>query len=150
MDRLEQLSRQQNKIRKQLQELRENGNLDSSDRILSELERMSGDMEETINDLRGGQTEDLVIQRQQNILSRMLSAEKSLQERGEKEERESSTAEYFERSTPPDITMEELEKQIRTLLNDPERTRFAKDYQKLIQQYFELLRQMEEIQPDPN
>ncbi|MDZ7714586.1 MAG: DUF4175 family protein [Balneolaceae bacterium] len=144
MQRLNQMSRQQNQIRKQLKELQNSGQLESGDRVLSELERMSEQMEETINDLRGGQTDELIIERQQNILSRMLNAEKALQERGKEEKREGTTATDRPRATPPDVTLEELQKKIRDFLNDPKQTKFTEDYQNLIRQYFELLRKQQQ------
>ena len=141
--RLEQLSRQQNAIRKQLQEMQQNGGLDAGDELGSELQRMIEDMEETINDLRGGVVDPILIERQQNILSRMLQAEDALQERDEEEQREGTTAENpLNRPTPP-MSLEELEERIRQRLNDPNFTPFAPDYQRLIQQYFELLRQQQ-------
>jgi len=143
MDRLNQLSRQQNRIRKQLRDLQNNGELESGDRVLSELERMSEQMEETINDLRGGETDENVIERQQNILSRMLNAEKALQERGKEEKREGTTAEDIQNTKNPDVTLEELQKRLRQFLNDPEQTQFTEDYQKLIELYFNLLREQQ-------
>ncbi len=143
MDRLNQMSKQQNQIRKQLQELQRKGELDSGDRILSELERMSEQMEDAINDLRGGQLDQQLMQRQENILSRMLSAEKAVQERGKEDRREGTTAEETTPSVPPDVTLEELQQRIRKMLNDPDRTKFTEDYQRLIEQYFELLKQQE-------
>jgi len=144
IERLNQMARQQNQIRKQLRELQRNGGLESGDRLLSELERMAREMEETINDLRGGDTDRLLIERQQNILSRMLNAEKALQERDKEERREGTASEDPPRSVPPDMTLEELQKKIRDLLNDPERTRYSDDYQKLIEQYFELLKKLQD------
>lgn len=141
--RLEQLSRQQNAIRKQLQELQESGGLDAGDELGSELQRLIEDMEDTINDLRGGVVDPILIERQQNILSRMLEAEDALQERDEEEQREGTAAEDpLNRPTPP-MSLEELEQRIRQRLNDPNFTPFAPDYQRLIQQYFELLRQQQ-------
>lgn len=143
MDRLNQMSRQQNRIRKQLQKLQRNGQLESGDRVLSELERMSEQMEDAINDLRGGQLDRQMMKRQQNILSRMLSAEKAVQERGKEDRREATTAEENPNTTPPDITLEELQQKIRKMLNDPNRTKFTDDYQRLIEQYFELLKKLD-------
>jgi len=143
IDRLNQLARQQNAIRKQLREMQRNGTLEPGDKLLSELERLAREMEETINDLRGGEANRRMIERQQNILSRMLSAEKALQERDKKDEREGTTAEDTPQTVPPDITIEELQKKIRKMLNNPDRTKFTEDYQKLIEQYFELLRQLQ-------
>lgn len=140
-DRIDQLARQQNEIRRQLRELQQNGGLDQGDRALSELERMSEEMEEAINDMRGGITDPLMNERQQNILSRMLSAEESLQQRGETEEREGTEATDFDMEIPPDITLEELQQEIRSRLHDPDYTRFSREYQLLIERYFERLRQ---------
>jgi hypothetical protein len=141
--RLEQLSRQQNAIRKQLQELQESGGLDAGDELGSELQRLIEDMEDTINDLRGGVVDPILIERQQNILSRMLEAEDALQERDEEEEREGTAAkDPLNRPSPP-MSLEELEQRIRQRLNDPNFTPFTPDYQRLIQQYFELLRQQQ-------
>ncbi|WP_445665904.1 DUF4175 family protein [Fodinibius sp. AD559] len=140
MDRLNQLSKQQNKIRKQLRDLQRRGELESGNRVLSELERMSEQMEDAINDLRGGQLDQQLMQRQKNILSRMLNAEKAVQERGKEERREATTAEDREQRASPDITLEELQQQIRNMINDPDHTTFSDDYQRLIEHYFELLK----------
>ncbi len=147
MQRLNQLARQQNQIRKQLQQLQQSGDLEG-DKIGSELERMIEDMEDTINDLRGGVTDPVLIERQQNILSRMLEAEQAMQERDEEDKREGNIASEFEQQRPPELTLEELEKQIRNRLNDPNFTKYSPDYQRLIENYFELLKKLrtQEIQ----
>lgn len=142
-ERLDQLARQQNEIRKQLQKLQQSGALKQGDRALSEMQRMIEEMEDSINDLRGGMTDPLMQERQENILSRMLNAEKSLQERGEDDKREGDLPEGFDQAIPPDITLEELKQEIRTRLQDPNYTRFRQDYQRMIERYFELLRRME-------
>ncbi len=143
-ERLDQLARQQNDIRKQLQELQRNGALKDGDRAMSELQRMMDEMEDSINDMRGGVTDDLMIERQQNILSRMLSAEEAMEQRGEDEEREGSEADQLNYDLPPDMTLEELQQEIRSRLQDPDYTRFSEEYQRLIELYFERIRQMNE------
>jgi hypothetical protein len=142
-ERLDQIARQQNEIRQQLRELQQSGALDQGDRMLSELQRMLEDMEDSINDMRGGITDPLMVERQQNILSRMLNAEESLQQRGEEEEREGAAAMEYERVLPPDITLEELQQEIRARMQDPSYTRFSEQYQRLIERYFEQLRRLE-------
>lgn len=143
-ERLNQIARQQNEIRKQLEELQRSGALQQGDRMLSELQRMMEDMEDSINDMRGGVTDPLMVERQQNILSRMLSAEEAMQQRGEDEQREGTTRSKFERILPPDITLEELQQEIRARMQDPNFTRFSEKYQRLIEQYFERLRRLEQ------
>ncbi|MEX2601398.1 MAG: DUF4175 family protein [Balneolaceae bacterium] len=141
-DRLEQLTQQQNEIRRKLQELQRNGALREGDRSLSEIQRMLEEMEDAINDMRGGMTDPIMVRRQQNILSRMLDAEESLQERGEEEdEYRGRSADPYQRATPPDVSLEELLQEIRTRLHDPAYTRFRDEYQLLIERYFELLRE---------
>ncbi|MEX2463985.1 MAG: DUF4175 family protein, partial [Balneolaceae bacterium] len=121
-ERLDQIARQQNEIRRQLQELQQRGALNQGDRALSDLQRMLEEMEDSINDMRGGITDPIMVQRQQNILSRMLSAEQSLQQRGEDEEREGTAATDYERILPPDMTLQELEQEIRARMQDPNYT----------------------------
>jgi hypothetical protein len=147
-ERLDQLARQQNEIRKQLQELQRSGALKDGDRMMSDLQRMMDEMEDSINDMRGGVTDDLMIERQQNILSRMLSAEEAMEQRGEDEEREGSDADQLKYDLPPDMTLEELQQEIRSRLQDPDYTRFSEEYQRLIELYFERIRRMnEEVLP---
>jgi myosin heavy subunit len=144
MERLNQLSRQQNRIRQQLEDLRRNGALESGDEIGSEMERMIEDMEETINDLRGGAVDPTLVERQQNILSRMLEAQDAMQEKDKEERREGTTAEEVTNPASPELTLEELEKQIRNRLNDPNFTKYSTDYQRLIEKYFELLKEIQQ------
>lgn len=143
-ERLDQLARQQNEIRRQMQELQRSGALRDGDRSMSELQRMIEEMEDSINDMRGGMTDPLMIERQQNILSRMLDAEESFQQRGETEEREGTRPDRFDEELPPDMTLEELQQEIRNRLQDPNYTRFSERYERLIQRYFEYLRQLDE------
>ncbi len=143
-ERLDQLARQQNEIRKQLRELQQRGAFESGDRVLSELQRMMDEMEDSINDMRGGLTDPIMTERQQNILSRMLDAEQALQQRGEKDEREGTASSQYDQTLPPDMTLEELEQEIRTRLQDPNYTSFSEMYQRLIEKYFEQLRRFEE------
>lgn len=139
-ERLEQMARQQNEIRKQLQQLQRSGALKEGDQALSEMERMIEEMEDSINDMRGGMTDPMMIERQQNILSRMLQAEESMEQRGEEEEREGTAGDQQIREFPPDMTLEELKQEIRARLQDPNYTQFSEEYRRLIEQYFEQLR----------
>jgi len=143
-ERLDEMARQQNEIRRQLRELQRSGALREGDQGLSELQRMIDEMEDSINDMRGGVTDNLMIERQQNILSRMLNAEEAMERRGEEEEREGSSAEQFDSELPPDMTLEELQQEIRSRLQDPNYTRFSEEHQRLIERYFEMLRRMDD------
>ncbi len=150
LERLEQIAEQQNQIRQQLEELQRRGGLQSGDETLSEMERINEEMEETIRDLRGGQTDDVMVERQQDILSRMLEAEESMQQQDEDEdERRGETAEDYEATETAEFTIEELRQYMRTSLQETDETRFSEDYQRLIEAYFRLLEsQMEDDLPE--
>lgn len=150
LERLEQIAEQQNQIRRQLEELQRRGGLQSGDETLSEMERINEEMEETIRDLRGGETGDIMVERQQNILSRMLETEEALQQQDEDEdERRGETAEDYERSETAEFTIEELRQYLRSGLQETDETRFSEDYQRLIEAYFRLLEsQMDDELPE--
>jgi len=139
MERLEQLSKTQQKILKQLEELQKNGNFKQGDKMMSELKRLAEEMEDSINDMRGGRTDKIVVKRQQNILSRMLQAEKAMEEREEDEKRKGEQVKESIYSNPPPVTLEELKKRIMLQLQNGELTPYTKDYQKLIDMYFKEL-----------
>lgn len=146
MERLEQMARQQNEIREQMRQIHRRGGREG-DRLMSEMQRLAEQMEEAINDLRGGSTDEMMVERQQNILSRMLEVENSVHKRDEDEEqRLGETAGEFERREVPEMTMEELRQRIRSGVDQTRYTRFREDYRRLIERYFEL---MEEALEEP-
>ena len=139
LNRLNQMARVQNNIRKQLKQLQESGSLEPGDKVLSELQRMNDQMENAINDMRGGSTDRQLIHRQQNILSRMLSAKNALQERGTEKKRVAETAKEKKYAPPPNVTLEQLKKYLRDRMSNEHQTKYNADYQRLIERYFELL-----------
>ncbi len=146
MERLEQMARQQNRIREQMKELQRSGGREG-DRLMSEMERLAEEMEDAINDMRGGSTDKLMEERQHNILSRMLEVEESVHKRDEDEEqRLGKTAEEYEAREVPELTMEELRQKIRSGADQTHYTRFRDDYRRLIERYFQL---MEETLEEP-
>lgn len=140
-ERLDQMARQQNAIRRQLEELQRSGGLEPGDPLLEELERLNEEMEDAINDLRGGAVDRVMVQRQQNILSRMLQVEKAFQEREEDDERKGREADPIRGVPPGELTPQQLRDRIRDILNDPNFTRYTDEYQRLILRYFELMEQ---------
>lgn len=143
VERLEQMSEQQNEIRRQLEEMQQRGAFEPGDRILSDMERTLEEMEDSINDLRGGNTDQTLVERQQNIMSRMLQTQEAMDKRGQSEERKGESAGEIEREEQPEMTLEELEKEIRRRLQDPDQSKFSEDYQQLIRTYFEILKERE-------
>lgn len=147
MERLEQMAEQQRQIREQLRRM-QRGSGREGERLMSEMEQLAREMEDAINDMRGGSVDQLMVQRQQNILSRMLEMEQSVHERDEDEEqRRGETATDFERSRAQELTMEELRRIIRDGVEQTDYTRFREEYRQLIEQYFRLLEEEISLQP---
>ncbi len=136
-ERLQQIARQQEAMRRQLTEMAQERDL--ANQLAGDLERIAQQMEESIQELQSGQVNRPMRQRQQQILTRLLDASRSLQERGRERKREGQQGSETERVSPlplqPDMTKDELQ---RALMNALE-SGYAKDYQELIQRYFELL-----------
>lgn len=136
-DRLRQLAGQQEQIRNQLRQLSRDRNLRNN--VLGDLNRIAEQMEETIRELQRKRFNRKTVQRQQQILTRLLDATRSLQERGREKKRESRRGEDFTRPSPGELTpAEEAEKLRRDLLRALD-SGYAPDYEELIKRYFELL-----------
>lgn len=139
--RARQAAAQQEAIRQQLQELMERGgsNLDSQTR--SALQRAAEGMREVERELRGGRLSQETVQRQQQILQRLLQAERSVNQRGREEQREGETGR--DRPDPdrpgrldaPERPADRLRRDLVRALESG----YAPDYQDLIKRYFEQL-----------
>ena len=137
-ERLQQLAGQQEAIRRQLTEMAQERDLASQ--LVGDLERIAQQMEESVQELQSGQVNRPIQQRQQQILTRLLDASRSMQLRGKERTREGSLGSDMERPDPPaslqqNMTPDELQ---RALMNALE-SGYTKDYRELIQRYFELL-----------
>lgn len=137
-ERLEQLSKQQNDLRKQLEELKQQGSI-QDERLKSQLQRLENEMEDAVRDLRGGVIDPLTVQRQQNILSRMLDAQRATQEQGEEDKREGEQARDRDARKGPELPLEELKKLLEKQLQSKEYSPYKNDLEQLIRRYFERL-----------
>ena len=136
-ERLRQLAGQQEQIRNQLRQLSRDRNLRNN--VLGDLNRIAEQMEETIRELQQKRFNRQTVRRQQQILTRLLDATRSLQERGRENKRESREGTEYTRPSPGELTpAEEAEKLRRDLLRALE-SGYAPDYEELIKRYFELL-----------
>lgn len=104
---LAQMAARQAAIRQMTEELGQQLNEDGSGQG-NGLEDIAKQMEELEKDIVNGELDQLSLERQQDILTRLLQAENAERIRGEKEERESRTAQDMERETPP--SLEEYER----------------------------------------
>ncbi len=137
--RLRQLAEQQAAIRRQLRQMSRNP--ESRGQLLGDLEKLAEQMEESIQEMQRGRVDRPLIQRQQQILTRMLEAQRSMQQRGQEERREGRQARDTEPTTPEALTPDAAAEQLRRDLIRALESGYAPDYQTLIKRYFELLRE---------
>ncbi len=137
-ERLQQLAAQQEAMRRQLTEMAQERDLVSQ--LAGDLERIAQQMEESVQELQSGQVDRPIRQRQQQILTRLLDASRSLQERGRERKREGQMGSDVERASPPELLQPNMtQDELRRALMNALESGYAKDYQALIQRYFELL-----------
>ena len=96
------MAAQQAQMRKELENINATENKDGKNG-LGDLGKAIKQMEQNETDLVNKRITSEMIQRQQEILTRLLEADKAEKERGEKPERESTTAKDQERKMPPSL-----------------------------------------------
>ena len=163
------LSEMQKQLSEQIKELKQSGK--SGRELSEELARMASQQEQLRNALENFETgmegnklgekinklveqmeqnewdlinkniTDQTIERQQEILTRMLDAENSMRERGEDEEREAKTADDFELSIPESLSeyLKAKEKEIELLKTIP--AKLNPYYKKETNKYFKKIKE---------
>ncbi|MCS7076205.1 MAG: hypothetical protein NZ455_05835 [Bacteroidia bacterium] len=152
---LKRMAAEQEALRQQLEELAEqmkngamggNGgenNLPNKDKTTPEGEKILGDlskiaqqMEENEKDLMNFNITPETFIRQQQIVTRLLNATRSLRERDIDDEREAQQAKEIERKSPAQIEIEKQREQIRRELLKSLQPGYTIDYQNLIRNYY--------------
>jgi hypothetical protein len=139
---LQRIQQQQDLIKKSLEELnKEARRTGESKRIPANLENIVKQMEEVISDMNTQRLDDQLIQKQERILSRLLDASRSLNERDFEKKRESNTGENIVRESPSDLNLNSSrgKDRIKDELNRAVNEGYKKDYENLIKRYFEEL-----------
>ena len=140
--RMQQLAQQQEALRQQLNDMANNGQL--NEQVLGDLNKIARQMEESIQELQRQELGRPTTQRQIEILTRLLDAQRSMRQRGKSEQRESKTGADEDRDTPGDISPSEQADQLRRDLIRALESGYAPDYEELIKRYFELLQEGDE------
>ena len=141
--RLQQMAEQQRRLQQQLQQLSDEGQEAGND-VLGDLDRIAEQMEETIRELQQGQQNDRTIERQRQILTRMLQAQQSLRTQGREQKRRGQSADDpGARDAPDDLTPREEAETLRRDLIRALESGYSPDYEDLIRRYFELLQESE-------
>ena len=148
---LRRIQEQQELIKKSLEELNREAKLSGeSKKIPSNLENIVKQMEEVISDMDTGQLDDNLVQKQERILSRLLDAQRSLNERDFEKQRESFSGENVVRKSPSGLNYgDRQEEKLKDELNRSFDEGYKKDYESLIRSYFEELRKENNRQKPP-
>jgi len=138
-ERLRQMAGEQEQIRNQLKQLGRNRDLQN--KMLGDLNRIAQQMQETIRELQQHGPNRQTIRRQKQILTRLLDASRSMQERGMEKKRKSKSGQEFDRASPGELSPSEKADQLRQDLLRALESGYAPDYEHLIKRYFELLQE---------
>jgi hypothetical protein len=141
---LQRLGQQQDLIRKSLEQLnKEAKEQGQSKSISSNLEEILKQMQEVITDMNTEKLNDQLVQKQERILSKLLDAQRSINERDFEKNRESNTARNILRESPAELNLsaEENIDKLKDELNKAVREGFTRDYENIIRRYFEALQQ---------
>lgn len=141
LSQLKRLQQQQELIRKSLQELnKEAKTTGKSKSLAADLDEILKQMQEVITNMNNSRLDDNVVQVQERILSKLLDAQRSVNERDYDKRRESFTGKDVIRLSPDDLTLDEQSKNIlRDELLKAINEGYSKDYEELIKKYFEEL-----------
>jgi hypothetical protein len=139
---LQRIQQQQEIIKKSLEELnREARRTGESKKIPGSLENIVKQMEEVIADMNTQRLDDRLVQKQERILSRLLDAQRSMNERDFEKQRESFSGENIVRESPSELNLssDKQKDRIKDELNRAVNEGYQKDYENLIKKYFEEL-----------
>lgn len=141
MAQMQRLAQQQDVIRKSLEQLNnEARSAGNSKKIPANLEQILKQMDEVISDMKTEKLNDNLIQKQERILSKLLDAQRSINERDMDKERESFTGKNVNRNSPQDLkAAEKKQDKLRDQINNLSKEGYLKDYEELIRKYFESL-----------
>ncbi|WP_263787137.1 DUF4175 family protein [Salinibacter grassmerensis] len=139
--RRKQLAKQQRQIKQQLDEM--NIEEEAKQKLMGDLQKIADEMEQSADDLQGGRHSRDLINRQQQILSRLLNAQQSLRTQGKKQQRRGRQADDVDRQPPGDRPDSEDTDTLRRDLIRALEMGYDSDYEALIKKYFELLEQSE-------
>lgn len=138
---LQRLKQQQDLIRKSLQQLNEEAKATGKSKSLAaDLDDILNKMQEVITNMNNTKIDDDVVQAQERILSKLLDAQRSVNERDFDKNRKSYTGKDILRQSPTNFTLDDEKKNVlREELMKAISEGYNKDYEELIKKYFEQL-----------
>lgn len=134
------LASQQGKALQALQELeKEQQRASGGKKPIGDLEQIAKDMQEVMTDMQTGSITPETRMRQERILSRLLNASRSMNERDYEKTRESRSGTDVIRKSPSGLDLGDRDAQSMQELMNELRKGYTKDYENLIRLYFEAL-----------
>jgi hypothetical protein len=130
------LAAQQEAVRKGLDELAEE--MGNRGEILGRLDDLAEEARQIAEQLRNNDIGPETVRRQEEILTRMLNAQRSMRRRDYSERRKSRTGELYEVEPPPELTEEERAELMQDLLYQ-RRGYYPPEYEELIRAYFKAI-----------
>jgi len=137
-NKLAQMAAQQEAIRKQLKEMHDKVKKEGG-KMLGDMGKVMGDMKDTENELMNKQLTHEMMERQQQILSRLLQADKSVRERDLDKKREGKTAKSYDKKAPEELTREEYKTKLRQEMLKSNKMEYSSDFIILIDKYYKKL-----------
>lgn len=139
---LKRLAQQQQLIQKSLEQLnKEAKESGESKKIPADLENIINQMKEVVTDMNTEKLDDKLIQKQEKILSKLLDAQRSINERDFEKERKSQSGQNVVRTNPAELNLSSQKRndKLNDELNKAVKEGYNKDYEELIRKYFENL-----------
>ena len=139
---MQRLAQQQQTISKSLAQLNQEAKQSGeSKKIPANLEDIMNQMQEVITDMNSEKLDDNLIQKQERILSKLLDAQKSINERDFEKQRESNAGKNIVGKAPSELNLstEEGKDKLRDELNKAAQEGYTKDYEELIRKYYDAL-----------
>lgn len=139
---MQRLAQQQQLIQKSLEQLnKEAKQSGESKKIPADLENIVNQMKEVVSDMNTEKLNDELIQKQEKILSKLLDAQKSINERDFEKERKSESGTNYTRNSPAELNLKNQQgkEKLKEELNRAVQEGYNKDYEDLIKKYYEAL-----------
>lgn len=139
---LQRLAQQQELIKKSLEQLNKEAKMSGqASKIPADLQNVVKQMHEVISGMNTDKLDDKLVQKQERILSKLLDAQKSINERDFEKNRESKSGENIVRESPADLNLssEKNKNKIKDELIKAVQEGYSRDYEELIKKYYEAL-----------
>ena len=139
---MQKLAQQQDMIRKSMQQLnKEAMRSGESTKIPADLNNIAQQMEEVVKNMSSDQLNEKTVQQQEHILSRLLDAQRSINQRDYENKRVGPIGKDVNVQSPAELnlSLQKEKNKIKDELNKAVQEGYSKDYENLIRKYYEAL-----------